>query len=263
MLFLKNPFKRVLEDDAGVLEPLLAATETDDQALLIPDPDWEADFQRRKPTWQRPALFACAGLSFFFAGWYTFTHDWWVAHQSANLDRQFHRTAAIAQSETVQKTVQIKDGLDALLADNTQAAAAPLPPITVPPPPPTRLLPPPPIPVMRRLPPLPTMVPSPRQALLPPAIRITPSVSTPKITLVGGNDRIVLLDVAGERMQLVPGQTGPQEITVLSAQSFSNHYSVQLRLGNGNLLNLNLAFNSNSAEAPQFQQDEQTTTPLF
>ncbi|MBC7880359.1 MAG: hypothetical protein H7Y37_03430 [Anaerolineae bacterium] len=260
MLFLKNPFKRDLDDDTTVLEPLLAATT--DQELLVPDPDWEAEFQQRKPTWQRPALFAFAGLLLLIAGWFTVTHDWWVAHQSANLDRQVQRTATIARTETVQKTAQIKDGFEALLADNTQAVAAPLPPIAAPPLPPTRLSPPPPIPVMRRLPPLPTMV---QQLKLPapmPAIQVVPTTPTPKITLVGGNERVVLLDVAGERLQLVPGQTGPQEITVLSAKSLSSHYSVQLRLGNGKLLNLNLAFNSNPAEVARPQKDE-PITPLF
>jgi hypothetical protein len=260
MLFLKNPFKRDLDEDTTVLEPLLAATK--DPELLVPDPDWEADFQQRKPTWQRPALFACAGMLLLIAGWFTVTHDWWVAHQSANLDRQVQRTAAIAKTETVQKTAQIKDGFEALLADYTQAVAAPLPPIAAPPIPATRLSPPPPIPVMRRLPPLPTMV---QQLKLPPpvpAIQVVPTAPTPKITLVGGNDRVVLLDVSGERLQLVPGQTGSQEITVVSAQSLSNRYSVQLRLGNGRLLNLNLAFNSNAAEVSRPQKDE-PITPLF
>jgi hypothetical protein len=262
MLFLKNPFKREPDGDSAVLEPLLASAKAEDQELLVPDPDWEADFQKRKPTWQRPALFASAGVLLLIGGWFTVTHDWWVARQSANLDRQMQRTATIAKAETIQKTAQIKDGFEALLADNSQAVAAPLPPIATPPLPPTRLSPPPPIPVMRRLPPLPTMV---QQWKLPPpipAIQVVPTAPTPKITLVGGNDRVVLLDVAGERLQLVPGQTSPQEITVLSAQNLSNHYSVQLRLGNGKLLNLNLAFNSNLVEASRPQKDE-PITPLF
>ena len=46
---------------------------------------------------------------------------------------------------------------------------------------------------------------------------------------------------------------------MVSAQSFSNHYNVQLRLGNGRLLNLNLAFNINPAEVIKYLRRLQKT----
>lgn len=287
MVFLLEQWKKHFERERPAVPEPAAAAESIEALLgesdpsgsgeeaLVPDPEWEDTEQVRTPRWQRPAIFVVAGLLFLTAGGYTLANDWWVARQRQSLDQQLRRTAATVQSEAVRKGGEMQSSFDQLLAQDDKPKAI----LTLPPPPVpaaakfTQTLPP----VLKRLPPLPPLAPPPR-ALPPPPI---PAAAVPagqigtapaKIALVGGNEQVVLLDVGGERLQLMQGQTSPQGITVLSAMALPGRYSVRLRRSDGSPLELTMVAGTPPAadtradvaqSAPASRPPSEPVTPLY
>ncbi len=220
------------------IESLLQNQELDREEDLVPDPEWDQIAQKRSRYWQRPVLFVIAALLLLSAVGYTLANDWWLARQHKNLDRQIGSTAATVKAEAVETKAQLQEGFEQLLQAETARPALVLPP--TPPTPPAKFSQLPPPEVIRRLPPLPSFN-APTVRSLPPQPGIISKVQPqPKVILVGGNEQVVLLDVNGERVQLVPGQTNPHNITVISARNEPGRYGVKLRLANGSPLYLNL-----------------------
>lgn len=250
------------------LASLLSAGVPDDDEALVPDPEWEGTELVRPGNWRRPVLFMVAGALVITGTGYTLANDWWVAKQQRSLDRQLDRTAAGMQVRAIAQTTQIRDGLDALLARQEPDKKVPILPVSALPPTPPKLVTHI-LPVLRRLPPLLPMVPPPPRPTVPilPIQAVRSPLPAPKVRLIGGNERIVLLDVEGERLQLAPGQTGSREITVLAVRSTPERYNVQVRLGDGKLLDLSLAFGGGTMTAarpdPVAPLQSTGVTPLY
>lgn len=248
-----------------LLDQLATQLQTPEETL-IPDPDWIEEPESRQSQWQRPVLFMIACALFATALGYTLTKDWWVARQQQNLERNLERTATSLRQQAGQTTTQIQDGLEQLLPPEE-------------PPPIGKFLPPAPAipsvqfapPALRQLPPAPAVLPPIQPLPTPPVSRETVRVSLdtrPKIALIGGNQNVVLLSVGGERMQMVPGQTGPDGLAVVSIRTTTTHYRVGLRLGDGHPLELSIAYAAggavNDPVAPIRAEDStETITPIF
>lgn len=248
-----------------LLDQLATQLQTPEETL-IPDPDWVEEPESSKGQWQRPVLFMIACALFATALGYTLTKDWWVARQQQNLERNIERTATSLKQQAGETTTQIQDGLEQLLPP------AELPPLgkflpPVPAVPAVQFVPP----ALRQLPPAPTVLPPIRPLPTPPVsqetVRVSVEATQPKIALIGGNQNVVLLSVGGERLQMVPGQTGPDGLAVVSIRSTPTHYRVGLRLGDGHPLDLSIAYASggvvNDPVAPIRAEDTETITPIY
>ncbi|BAC91844.1 hypothetical protein [Gloeobacter violaceus] len=263
MTFLREQWKKrfdsasqagfIPESSEPSIAPLLSGRDAAASEPLVPDPEWDGIEPVHRRQWQRPVLFVLAGMLLLAGGGYALAQDWWLVRQRHTLDRQIERTANSVQSEAARKGAEVQTSIEQLLEQD----GPPRPVLTLPPPPPppaapprfAQMLPPP----VRQLPPLPPLAAPPslnRVTPLPPPVRPAQEASQTKIALIGGNERVVLLEVEGERVQLAPGQSGPRSVTVVSAHTSPGRYRVRVRQADGRAVELSLVSGAATTGSP-------------